>query len=93
MSERYAMLALRKESIEDVARAINEPSRRVCETLALTKPNFRIRHKIAEHLGLSYERCWGETEPTPGQTTPTHLRLATPPDESKNTNEADETHQ
>lgn len=82
-SERYAILALRKESIEDVSRALGESSKRVSDTFAEIRKNFRIRHKIAEHLGLSYEQCWGEDEPTEGQLRsrgPRGLRLAAPPE-------------
>jgi hypothetical protein len=62
-SERYAILALRKESIDDLSRALGESAKRVGDTLSEIRKNFRIRHKIAEHLGLSYEQCWGDTEP------------------------------
>ena len=86
ISERYAILALRKESVEDLARAVGESSRRVSTTLNEAKKNFRIRHKIAAHLGLTYEQCWGEDEPTEGQVRSRGprrgLRLATPPETS-----------
>jgi len=59
-SERYAMLALRKESIEDLSRALAESNKRVSDTLNEIKKNFRIRHKIAAHLGLTYEQVWDD---------------------------------
>lgn len=80
-SERYAMLALRRESIEEVARVLGESPKRISNTLSELRKNFRIRHKIAEHLGLTYEQCWGETEPSEEQLRAMggrgpHLRLA-----------------
>jgi hypothetical protein len=61
--ERYALLALRNETIEELARSIDEHQKRVSDTMNDTRKNFRIRRKIAKHFNLTYERCWGEVDP------------------------------
>jgi hypothetical protein len=79
VSERHALLALRKETISEVAAAIDETQKRVSDTINETRKNFRVRRKIAQHLGLTYERCWGEFDPREFGNPRTRLRLAEAP--------------
>jgi len=76
------MLALRKEKIVDVARTLGENQKSISDALNELRKNFRVRDKIAAHLGLSYEQCWGEEEPSEAQlrSRGPKLRLATPPE-------------
>jgi len=89
VSERHAILALRKESIADVARVIGEGQKPVSETINGNRLNHRIRRKIAKHLGLSYERCWGDFDPREVKRESRRLRLAPAPEATNGNNTHD----
>jgi hypothetical protein len=54
---------MRLESIDAVARAMEEQPNRLSDTINRKRRNQRIRRKLSEHLNISYEILWGEAPP------------------------------
>lgn len=55
-----AMIDLRDEDVETVARVIGEKANRVSDTINYRRLNERVRVKLAQHLNLPVEKLFDQ---------------------------------